>query len=294
MSKKISVYESNKNYKNPLFAVGICTLIILMLVDWFWGTKFASIPNYHWSILVIILSFICTKNSTLFKILQCTFFFPLLFTVFSFRFYIYPVHIRDYTDVLFRVYKIVRPIYLLIITGIYATALFKPYKYKGEGYLNMPLHIIALLLLPVFWNTYWVFKTTRVLNKISTEPKRNAFLQTLLYLIVPFYALYWTYTTARRSDVVAVAKGLPSNTAALCLILKIFLPFLPPMIIQDKINQIVSDDGAVFKVLQNMSAKKEKSPNSSVPDELKKYKELLDCEAITQEEYNKKKAELLN
>ena len=43
-----------------------------------------------------------------------------------------------------------------------------------------------------------------------------------------------------------------------------------------------------------MSAKKEESPKSSVPDELKKYKELLDCEAITQEEYNKKKAELLN
>ena len=32
----------------------------------------------------------------------------------------------------------------------------------------------------------------------------------------------------------------------------------------------------------------------STPDEIRKYKELLDCEAITEEEYQKKKTELLN
>ncbi len=38
----------------------------------------------------------------------------------------------------------------------------------------------------------------------------------------------------------------------------------------------------------------QKEVNSSNIDELKKYKELLDMGAITQEEFNKKKKELLN
>lgn len=71
-----------------------------------------------------------------------------------------------------------------------------PHKYKGEGYLNMALHIILLLLMPVFYKTCWVFRSTRVMNRVSDETKRNAFLQTLLSFIVPFHSLYWTYSTA--------------------------------------------------------------------------------------------------
>ena len=172
--------------------------------------------------------------------------------------------------------------------------LFMPHKYKGEGYLNMALHIILLLLMPIFYKTCWVFRSTRVMNRVSDEPKRNAFLQMLLCFIVPFYSLYWTYSTARRGDVVVAKRGVPSNTAALCLILQLFLPIVPPMIIQDKINQIVGDNGVVFKVLDNVGTKKKTAKEPDVPNELKRYKDLLDCQAITQEEYDKKKSELLN
>lgn len=36
------------------------------------------------------------------------------------------------------------------------------------------------------------------------------------------------------------------------------------------------------------------TPSTSAADELKKYKELLDMDAITQEEYDAKKKQLLN
>ena len=174
-------------------------------------------------------------------------------------------------------YPLIRPIFVLFAAAMLARGLFMPHKYKGEGYLNMALHIVMLLILPIFYKTCWVFRSTRVMNRVSDEPKRSAFLQMLLCFIVPFYSLYWTYSTARRGDVVVAKRGVPSNTAALCLILRLFLPIVPPMIIQDKINQIVGDNRVLFTALQkeHIEKKPTPAPNLSIPDELKKYKELL-------------------
>lgn len=109
-------------------------------------------------------------------------------------------------------------------------------------------------------------------------------------------AVSFSVLDIQHGDVVVAKRGVPSNTATLCLILRLFLPIIPPMIIQDKINQIVGDNRVLFTALQkeHIEKKPTPAPNLSIPDELKKYKELLDCQAITQEEYDKKKSELLN
>ncbi len=112
--------------------------------------------------------------------------------------------------------------------------------------------------------------------------------------VVLHCAVSFSVLDIQHGDVVVAKRGVPSNTAALCLILQLFLPIIPPMIIQDKINQIVGDNGVVFKVLDNVGTKKKTAKEPDVPNELKRYKELLDCQAITQEEYDKKKSELLN
>lgn len=112
--------------------------------------------------------------------------------------------------------------------------------------------------------------------------------------VVLHCAVSFSVLDIQHGDVVVAKRGVPSNTAALCLILQLFLPIIPPMIIQDKINQIVGDNGVVFKVLDNVGTKKKTAKEPDVPNELKRYKELLDCQAITQEEYDRKKSELLN
>lgn len=76
--------------------------------------------------------------------------------------------------------------------------------------------------------------------------------------------------------------------ATICLILAIFIGFVPPILIQDKLNNIIEYENGRKSPIHNRPG------NFDAADELKKYKELLDAGAITQEEYEAKKAQLLN
>ena len=309
------MFDSNRVHKNPLITTGIVMLGILTVINCIWTDMIYFDPARALllilrrmvspysliSIATVILGCCCTKNRDLFTAFRCTFFLPLIAGILPFMTGILPFvgrYFSRYSNLPFLdlIFNLVKLGYLMIVTGILARGVFSVHVYKGEGYLNMALHIVLLLILPIFYKTCWVFRSTRVMNRVSDEPKRSAFLQTLLCFIVPFYSLYWTYSTARRGDVVVAKRGVPSNTATLCLILRLFLPIIPPMIIQDKINQIVGDNRVLFTALQkeHIEKKPTPAPNLSIPDELKKYKELLDCQAITQEEYDKKKSELLN
>lgn len=311
MKEQVSVYDSNKGHTNPLITMGVTIMGIFAVINILYEiSPFANADMFdRWHafpcygllfnvllVIVVILGCNCTKNKNIFNVLKYILFLPMLLALIvevktgS----LLSLSVETFYVLFFTICSFLRLLYLILGTVLMAKGLFKQHKYKGYGHLNMSLHIMLLLVVPVFYKMCRRFRTTSVINKISNEPKRNAFLQTLLCYIVPFYSFYWTYTTARRSDVVAVSKGLLSNTSTLCLILHLFIPVLPPMIIQDKINQVVSDDGAVFKALQNINLGQRETCKVSVPDELKKYKELLDCGAITQEEYNKKKSELLN
>ena len=67
-----------------------------------------------------------------------------------------------------------------------------------------------------------------------------------------------------------------------------------------KINQIsyhllINSEPVLYEIYCLLSGKKNKStPSEGIADELKKFKELLDSGAITQEEYDTKKKELLD
>ena len=79
--------------------------------------------------------------------------------------------------------------------------------------------------------------------------------------------------------------------ATLCLIFAIFVPIIPPILLQDKMNNI-----AMANDTQSISAPKVETVNGAtigIADELKKYKELLDGGVITQEEFDAKKKQLL-
>lgn len=110
-------------------------------------------------------------------------------------------------------------------------------------------------------------------------------------MFVPFYYVYWTYKTAQRVDVIAKDKGIPSDLSTLCLILGIFVPIIPPILLQDKINNIVTADNTQPVTVQSESKKDVTTLGTA--EELKNYKELLDMGVITQEEFDAKKKQLL-
>ena len=102
------------------------------------------------------------------------------------------------------------------------------------------LHADFLLLFTFgIWNLIWIYRTTRYLNCVQDEKYRNPATKLLLCMFVPFYSIYWVYQSARRIDKLAAAVGVVSDLAVVCLILEIFVPLIPLILMQDKINQIV-------------------------------------------------------
>ncbi len=108
------------------------------------------------------------------------------------------------------------------------------------------------------------------------------------YLLIPFYPLYWIYKSAQRMDKLAQLKGIRSGISGVCLFFAIFLNFLPPIIMQARMNTIIKTKTPAVPVA---SANPTLFADSA--DQIKKYKELLDMGAITQEEFDQKKTQLL-
>lgn len=170
---------------------------------------------------------------------------------------------------------------------------------KTDGYCNLLSHVLLLLFTFGIWQFIWIYKTTSYLNKTPNEEYRNPTTKLLLCMFIPFYYIYWIYKSARRIDKLAIGKGQPSDISTLCLILSIVIGIVPPIIMQDKINNIVITNATVSADTTpissvNTTSTKTNTTMIGVADELKKYKDLLDIGVITQEEFDTKKKQLLD
>lgn len=162
----------------------------------------------------------------------------------------------------------------------------------NEAYCGLVKHILLLIFTFGIWHLIWIYRMTGYTNAVQDEEPRNPTNKLLLSLFVPFYIIYWTYKTAQRVDKMAVAKGLTSDMATLCLILEIFVPIIPPILLQDKMNNIVTA-GDVRSAAAPKAQKTNNDATLGTAEELKTYKELLDSGVITQEEFDAKKKQLL-
>ncbi len=167
---------------------------------------------------------------------------------------------------------------------------------NADGYCDLLTHILLLLFTFGIWQYIWIYKTTSYLNNTPNEEHRHPTTKLLLCMFVPFYYIYWTYKSAQRIDKLAISKGQQSDISTLCLILSIFISIVPPIIMQDKINNIVKP-----KTNVNTTTSTDTTPTTNtnsftigVADEIKKYKDLLDAGVITQEEFDAKKKQLLD
>ena len=174
-----------------------------------------------------------------------------------------------------------------------------------EAYCGMAKHILLLLFTFGIWPLIWVYRMTRYTNAVKDEPERNPTTKLLLCMFIPFYSIYWTYKTAQRIDKLAAAKSVSSDIATLCLILEFFIPIVPMILMQDKLNSVVTARSVPPQAPQysqpqapqysqpQEAAYAQPQTASSVADELKTYKDLLDSGILTQEEFDAKKKQLL-
>ena len=105
--------------------------------------------------------------------------------------------------------------------------------------IGLAAHVLLLLFVGGIWRLIWIYRTTRYLNCVPGEEYRNPGTKLLLCMLVPFYSIYWVYKSAQRIDKLAMTKDVNSDLTVACLILEIFIPLIPPILMQDKINKIV-------------------------------------------------------
>ena len=111
---------------------------------------------------------------------------------------------------------------------------------KNKAYCDLVMHIILLLFTFGVWHFIWIYRMTEYLNKDYYEPPRVPWKKLLLCMFVPFYLIYWTYKSAQRVERMSGRYGMRVDISTLCLVLEIFVPIVPPIIIQDKVNNIIN------------------------------------------------------
>ena len=172
------------------------------------------------------------------------------------------------------------------VSGSAVTAGAASFPGLGSKYFcSLLKHVLLLFFTFGIWLLIWIYRVTDYLNCLEGEKRRSPVGNLLLCIFIPFYQIIWTYKSAKRIDRLAASKGLYSNISAFCLIFAIFFGILPPIIMQEKINDVLTAASAPQPAAR-LDAE-------SVASELEKYKELLDKGLITQEDYDSKKKQIL-
>ncbi len=107
--------------------------------------------------------------------------------------------------------------------------------------VSMVKHVLLLLFSFGIWEAIWVYKTTNFTNVAENENKRSAVKELLLCMFVPFYQIFWTYKTAKRIDRIAKESGVVSDIGTICLVFAILMEIISPILMQAKINQIITE-----------------------------------------------------
>ena len=150
------------------------------------------------------------------------------------------------TGVLHAVSNILSVVFIIIKSVIFTAvtaAVEAPIKpaFAGDRNITMGLagHILLLIFTWGIWRYIWIYRVTAYLNCLHDEEKRRPGTKLLLNMFVPFYSIYWTYKSAMRVDKLAKSFNIPSEIATPCVILEIFVPLIPPILMQERINRIV-------------------------------------------------------
>lgn len=289
--------------KKDIYSIGaVIVLIIASVFVSFWGMIIFVIPA-RVGLLAIVAS-ACTNCSSESKSLakQCFFVPAVIMAVVAFLDWLFfwggsPLSILiEATGMLFMA--------MWAVDGIEVQKTATPHAKNGSvaygattedrAYCGLVKHILLLIFTFGIWYFIWIYRMTGYLNQVKDEPERNPTTKLLLCLFVPFYSIYWVYKSAQRIDKLAALKGVRSDLSTICLILAIFIGIIPPILMQDKINEIITAGNGATHSEQHTAQAVSPQVNFGAAEELKTYKELLDSGVITQEEFDAKKKQLLN
>ena len=179
---------------------------------------------------------------------------------------------------------------LLLFDCCESTELYR--DYIGKGYTNIAKHILLPFCTLGIYTVIWIYKITKA---SSNNSKSKAIEAVILNVFIPFYGIYWYYKISKNIEDIFERKGRKNQGfSTLIIVLSIFLPFIAYIVLQSKMNEALTT-----RVVQIPNQNYQRKPvvieqkKMNYLDEIKSLKELLDVGAITQEEFEIKKKELL-
>ena len=168
---------------------------------------------------------------------------------------------------------------------------------KKYGYCAMAKHVLLMLFFGWIWLYVWIYRVTKYLNITPGTTYRKPGAKTALCMFIPFYYIYWVFQSAKRIDILAKKTGIGSNIKVPALIFSFFIGIVPPIIMQNKINQIciakkdqLDDDDDNDDAEEAVPAQPAHVDTSA---EIRNFKQLLDDGIITEAEFEEKKRQLL-
>ena len=203
------------SYISAIIAALICTKVIEKRAIHFWGVCLIGLC------VGIVTSFI---GSTISR-------FVTMFT---------GVQLAVYTYVVSFVFPILKAVLITVFVNLFDKNQDASTSGDSIMYCSLPVHILLLLFTFGIWQLVWIYRVTAYLNCVRDEEYRNPTAKLLLCMFIPFYYIYWTYKSAQRIDELASSAGISSGLAVACLILVIFIPIIPPILMQDRINKIAT------------------------------------------------------
>ena len=171
---------------------------------------------------------------------------------------------------------------------------------------NIPFMILMSFITVGIYGFIWLWSMMASIRKLE---KRNSFVlgEWICFDLFFPYRWYWLYTRAKKLSVISTNNRIATTGGGgIYIFLDIMLLGIVNFaMIQSNLNQlavVMGKNGFVYgtEIMSTPSGgsipAQTKTPDPapvSAADEIKKYKELLDMGAITQEEFNKKKEQLL-
>lgn len=237
--------EKNTKQLNPIAEI-IIILLISLVCNYFSMYVFYDIRVFFTILCTVIAALLCMKvigkrKTEAWKIILISLGVSIFMKILN-RFVLFfagGMILFNFYYVLSMLEKILEVVLIVVFVNVLDSSKTKAKTKDIKFEFNLDLHILLLILTFGIWRLIWIYRMTECLNCVQEEETRNPALNLLLCMVVPFYSVYWTYKSAEYIDTFAKSKDVRSDLAILCLFLEIFIPIVPPILMQDKINKII-------------------------------------------------------
>lgn len=108
-----------------------------------------------------------------------------------------------------------------------------------KGYFNIAAHILLTCITAYIWHWIWVYRVSRTMREYRGGKGLPAVVHLILYILVPFYHVYWFYKHGRDiSDEEEKCDRGNKNLNVVTMVFAVLMPLIASVALQDRLNAV--------------------------------------------------------